>query len=74
MASVPLETKPSLHVGLVDIQPSMENVIRQRVQEERERLERESGAHGNGAHHFKRPVERPFTKDQRGRLLCCSAG
>jgi len=44
---------------------SIEDVIQQRLAEERARLEREAGVPKQDAHHFKRPVERPFTKQQR---------
>lgn len=50
--------------GLVQID-SIEELIRRRVEEERARLEREASLGRRQLHHFKRPVERPFTKDQR---------
>jgi predicted nucleotide-binding protein (sugar kinase/HSP70/actin superfamily) len=56
---------PNPVVDLVQIGDSIEEVIRRRVAEERARLEREMSLGRKQAHHFKRPVERPFTKDQR---------
>jgi predicted nucleotide-binding protein (sugar kinase/HSP70/actin superfamily) len=44
---------------------SIEDVIQQRLAEERARLEREAGVPKQDVHHFKRPVERPFTKQER---------
>jgi predicted nucleotide-binding protein (sugar kinase/HSP70/actin superfamily) len=44
---------------------SIEEIIRQRLAEERARLEREAGVTKHEVRHFKRPVERPFTKQQR---------
>ena len=50
--------------GLVQIQP-VEEMIRQRLAEERVRMEKEAGVTRKSVHHFKGPVERPFTKSQR---------
>lgn len=44
---------------------SVDELVSRRLVEERRRLEREAGIAGNAVHHFKRPVERPFTKSQR---------
>ncbi len=49
---------------LVQIDP-IEQVIERRLAEERARLEREEGLWVSNLQHFKRPFERPFTKDQR---------
>lgn len=43
----------------------IEDSIRQRLEAERARLEREEGLHSADRSHFKRPVERAFTRDQR---------
>ncbi len=56
--------------NLVQISPSepsaaLEEVIRRRVADERTRLEREAGLPHKQVHHFLKPVERPFTADQR---------
>ena len=42
----------------------VEELVQQRVAEERKRLERESGLVSLGTNHFRKPVEREFTKDQ----------
>jgi predicted nucleotide-binding protein (sugar kinase/HSP70/actin superfamily) len=44
---------------------STEDLIRQRLEEERARLEREMGVKEAPRQHFEKPVERPFTRDQR---------
>jgi predicted nucleotide-binding protein (sugar kinase/HSP70/actin superfamily) len=44
---------------------STEELIRQRLEEERARLEREAGLAGQAPQHFEKPVEKPFTRDQR---------
>jgi predicted nucleotide-binding protein (sugar kinase/HSP70/actin superfamily) len=48
-------------MGLIGV----EELVRQRVADERRRLERESGLAPLGSAHFKRPVERRFTKADR---------
>src|SRR5262247_1031345 len=50
--------------GLVNIM-SKEELIRQKLEEERNRLAREMGIESQSRQHFKRPVENPFTKSQR---------
>ena len=52
--------------GLVTIGQSVEDIIQQRLADERARLEREAGLAKHEVHHFKRPTERAFTADQRG--------
>lgn len=74
MSTQPMEPKPSPIAGLVQIESSIEEVIRQRLAEERARLEREAGLVEHEVHHFKRPVERPFTKDQRGHTTLLFGG
>src|SRR5512139_1300438 len=64
------ETKTA---GLVQLE-TVEDAIRQQVARERERLQREAALTGREVHHFKRPVERPFTKDQRGRTTLLFGG
>jgi predicted nucleotide-binding protein (sugar kinase/HSP70/actin superfamily) len=44
---------------------SVDELVGQKVAEERARLERESGLKGFDARQFKRPTERPFTKGER---------
>jgi predicted nucleotide-binding protein (sugar kinase/HSP70/actin superfamily) len=50
--------------GLVNIM-SKEELIKQKLEEERSRLAREMGIESQPRQHFKRPVENPFTKSQR---------
>jgi len=59
--------------GLVQIS-SVEEMIRQRVAEERSRLEREAGVVHKQAHHFHKPIERPFTADQRHKTTLLFGG
>jgi predicted nucleotide-binding protein (sugar kinase/HSP70/actin superfamily) len=49
---------------LVQISP-VEEAIRQRVAEERARLEKQAGLVEKQIHHFHKPIERGFTADQR---------
>ena len=49
---------------LVQISP-VEEAIRQRVAEERARLEKQAGLAHKQVHHFHKPIERGFTADQR---------
>jgi len=53
---------------------SVEEIIEHRLEEERARLEREAGLAKRQAAHFKRPAERPFTKDQRGHTTLLFGG
>jgi len=57
-------THPAPTQELVQIQ-SIEEMIRQRVAEERARLEQEAGLVQREVHHFHKPIERGFTADQR---------
>ncbi len=74
MSTQPMEPKPAPAAGLVQIGAQIEDVIQQRLAEERARLERESGVVKRDLHHFKKPVERPFTADQRGRTTLLFGG
>ncbi|HEY1220270.1 MAG TPA: hypothetical protein VGF03_15120 [Bryobacteraceae bacterium] len=64
MSTQTAEPHVSPSANLVQI-GSIEDVIQQRLAEERARLEREAGVPKQNAHHFKRPAERPFTKQER---------
>ncbi|HYX69136.1 MAG TPA: hypothetical protein VE825_08380 [Terriglobales bacterium] len=66
-------TTPVTNPNLVQINP-LEETIRQRVAEERARLEREAGVVHKQVHHFHKPIERPFTADQRGRTTLLFGG
>src|ERR1700749_4942376 len=50
---------------LIQIAP-IEETIRQRVAEERARLEQAAGVRTREVHHFQKPVERLFTASERG--------
>ena len=66
MSTQPFEPKAMPPANLVQIGASVEDVIQQRLAEERARLEAEAGLAKREAHHFKKPVEKPFTRQQRG--------
>ncbi len=60
--------------NLVQIGSPEEDAIRRQVAEERARLEREAGLVQHEIHHFKRPQERPFTRDQRAHTTLLFGG
>ncbi len=66
MSTMPFNEMPKGPTGggLIQI-GSREELIRQRLQEERRRLEQEAGIERKEAQRFHRPVEHPFTKSQR---------
>src|SRR5579862_421880 len=66
MSTQPFDPKMTPTANLVQIGSSIEDIIQQRLVEERERLEREAGVVHHATHHFKRPGEKPFTASQRG--------
>ncbi len=66
-------THPVTGNQLVQI-TSVEDMIRQRVAEERTRLEQEAGLVHKQTHHFHKPIERPFTADQRHRTTLLFGG
>lgn len=74
MSTQPFEPKPSLGTGLVQINQSIEDIIQQRLAEERARLEQEAGLEKKEVHHFKRPTERTFTSTQRGHTTLLFGG
>src|ERR1051326_8769120 len=65
MSTQTFEPKATASANLVQIAPSVEDTIQQRLAEERARLEKEAGLVKRETHQFKRPVERPFTAAQR---------
>src|SRR5579863_5334583 len=76
MSTVPFNELPGSNghgAGLVQI-GSKEEVIRQRLEEERLRLEKEAGLERKQIQHFQRPVENPFTKSQRDRTTILFGG
>src|SRR6266481_1366553 len=74
MSTTPFEPKVEPSPSLVQIGSSIEDAIHQRLAEERARLEREAGLQKREVHQFKKPVERPFTKDQRGHTTLLFGG
>jgi predicted nucleotide-binding protein (sugar kinase/HSP70/actin superfamily) len=67
------EVSPS--ANLVQIgSATVEETIRQRLAEERARLEREAGLVHHDYNQFKRPKERPFTKSERGHTTLLFGG
>ena len=70
------QPKPAL--GLVQIgssiDQSLEQIIQARLAEERARLEQEAGVVRKEVHHFKKPVENMFTKEQRARTTLLFGG
>ncbi len=75
MSTQTFEPKPiQPPTELVQIGNSIEDTIRRRLAEERARLEAEAGLRRHEVHHFKRPQERPFTKDQRGHTTLLFGG
>ncbi|HTX37798.1 MAG TPA: hypothetical protein VME43_22370, partial [Bryobacteraceae bacterium] len=65
MSTQTIEPKPTPSANLVQIGSTVEDVIQQRLAEERARLEREAGVVRRENHAFKKPVEKPFTAEQR---------
>src|SRR5260370_4214212 len=53
---------------------SKEGLIGRRLEEERQRLEKEAGIGRKEAQHFRRPVEHPFTKSQRDKTTLLFGG
>ncbi|MGZ4732624.1 MAG: hypothetical protein ACXVZH_10835 [Terriglobales bacterium] len=64
---------PASGQGLVQIS-SLEDMIRQRVAEERARLEKEAGVVHKQVHHFHKPIEHTFTKEQRHKTTLLFGG
>src|SRR5947209_17560855 len=74
MSTQPFEPKPIPPANLVQIGASMEDAIQARLAEERARLESEAGLVKRETHHFKKPVERPFTASQRANTTLLFGG
>jgi predicted nucleotide-binding protein (sugar kinase/HSP70/actin superfamily) len=64
MSTVPFNEMPNGKGGLIQIS-SKEELIRQKLEDERRRLEREAGLERRDVQHFHKPIERAFTKSQR---------
>jgi predicted nucleotide-binding protein (sugar kinase/HSP70/actin superfamily) len=74
MSTQPVQPKATPPAGLVQIGSTVEEIIQQRLAEERARLEREAGLPKKELHHFKKPTEKPFTKEQRGQTTLLFGG
>jgi predicted nucleotide-binding protein (sugar kinase/HSP70/actin superfamily) len=78
MSTQPMEPKAATGAGLVQIgaspESAIEQIIQQRLAEERARLEREAGFAKRETHQFKKPVENPFTAKQRGHTTLLFGG
>jgi predicted nucleotide-binding protein (sugar kinase/HSP70/actin superfamily) len=61
------------HTAFVPVS-QFEELIQQRLREERQRLEREADLHKATHQHFRRPEERPFTKAQRSHTTVLFGG
>lgn len=66
----PQSTLPQVLVNIT----SREELIRQKLEEERARLTREIGIETESKPHFKRPVENPFTRTQRAHTTVLFGG
>src|ERR1017187_7953923 len=64
MSTVPFNETPQGSGGLIQIS-SKEELIRQKLEDERRRLEKEAGLERRAVQQFAKPVERAFTKSQR---------
>jgi predicted nucleotide-binding protein (sugar kinase/HSP70/actin superfamily) len=73
MSISPIHEVPAIGGGLIQIS-SKEEVIRQRLEEERRRLEKEAGIEKRAPQQFHKPVENPFTKSQRDRTTILFGG
>src|SRR3989475_1343675 len=73
MSTAPFHETPNTNAGLVQI-GTKEDLIRQRLEEERSRLESEAGIERKSTNHFHRPIENPFTKPQREKTTLLFGG
>ncbi len=64
MSTVPFNEMPHGNGGLIQIS-SKEELIRQKLEDERRRLEKEAGLERRATQQFHKPIERAFTKSQR---------
>ena len=64
MSLSPIHEVPAIGGGLIQIS-SKEELIRQRLEDERRRLEKEAGIERRPPQRFHKPIENPFTKSQR---------
>ncbi len=77
MSTQPIQPTPAPHPGLIQIGTplsSVESVIQARLAEERLRLMKEAGLKQKQTHHFKKPTERLFLADERGKTTILFGG
>jgi predicted nucleotide-binding protein (sugar kinase/HSP70/actin superfamily) len=73
MSTAPFNGTPNVGTQLVTI-TSKEDMIRQRLEDERRRLEKEAGIEKRQVQHFHKPIEHPFTKSQRDKTTILFGG
>jgi predicted nucleotide-binding protein (sugar kinase/HSP70/actin superfamily) len=73
MSTVPFNEMPQASGGLVQIS-SKEELIRQRIEDERRRLEKEAGIERREVQKFHKPIEHAFTKSQRDQTTILFGG
>ena len=73
MSTGPFNEMPHGNGGLIQIS-SKEELIRQRLEDERRRLEKEAGLERKATQQFHKPIENPFTKSQRDRTTILFGG
>jgi predicted nucleotide-binding protein (sugar kinase/HSP70/actin superfamily) len=73
MSTVPFNEMPQGSGGLVQIS-SKEQLIRQRIEDERRRLEKEAGIERREVQKFHKPIEHAFTKSQRDQTTILFGG
>ena len=73
MSTLPFNETPHGSGGLVQIS-SQEELIRQRIEDERRRLEKEAGIERREVQKFHKPVEHAFTKSQRDQTTILFGG
>src|SRR5579864_6612008 len=73
MSTVPFNETPHGNGGLIQIS-SKEELIRQKLEDERRRLEKEAGLERRAVQQFAKPVEHAFTKSQRDQTTILFGG
>jgi predicted nucleotide-binding protein (sugar kinase/HSP70/actin superfamily) len=73
MSTAPFNEALRVNGGLVQIS-AKEGLIRQRLEEERRRLEKEAGIERKPTERFHRPLEHPFTRSQRDKTTILFGG
>jgi len=73
MSTIPIQRIPAPRAGLIQI-GTKEELIRQRLEDERRRLEAAAGIERREVNHFHKPIERAFTKAQRAHTTVLYGG